>query len=187
MRFFPFGSFSFPPLIWVYFSFLGQRFDTPPEHGSPVPIVEPSRLKREASSGHSSNRSISSVSTEARDAMWEYQSCVSLSQATLSSANWIYLLFSELHQRFDWPAERPASQMTIHEHGDLPTPTATRFPNGHSSHNSHDSNPHPSPNPRHSMATSICPPYSRNELTHVRTIHVYEAIKMDDGVLATAF
>jgi hypothetical protein len=37
------------------------------------------------------------------------------------------------------------------------------------------------------MTASISPPYSRNEMTHVRTIHVYEAIKVDDRVVAAAF
>lgn len=43
-------------------------------------------------------------------------------------------------------------------------------------------------NPRDTVIESlsglnIAQPYSRKDLAHVRTFHIYEAIKMDDGTL----
>ncbi|KAJ2930934.1 hypothetical protein H1R20_g6148, partial [Candolleomyces eurysporus] len=39
---------------------------------------------------------------------------------------------------------------------------------------------------RSSPTPSVAPPYSRSEMTHVRTLRVYEAIKLDEAILGTA-
>ncbi|KAJ7654603.1 hypothetical protein DFH06DRAFT_1047341 [Mycena polygramma] len=155
--------------LWEYQNFLRERFNPPPD--------DPSRALSDASSDansiHNSVFSVSSVGMEALDAMREYQ--------------------SELHDRFEWTSE-PRSVVR-----DTPTPTPTPPPaprvsvteSALSASSTSASTP---PRPRKSRsrgsrgrdraasnASSLVPPYSRIELTHVRTFYVYEAVKQAEG------
>ncbi|TFK25141.1 hypothetical protein FA15DRAFT_680390 [Coprinopsis marcescibilis] len=115
----------------------------------------PDRDKSPSFSDAASTRgSILSVSSDGQDAMWEYQ--------------------SELRQRFAWPegTEAPTSgrsQITPKVASMATSCTDTNGPN--------------QPNRTSSPAPTIAPPYSRSEMTHVRTFRVYEAIKLVESIL----
>ncbi|KAJ7236439.1 hypothetical protein B0H12DRAFT_1075844 [Mycena haematopus] len=159
--------------LWEYQNFLRERFNPPPD--------DPSRVTSDASSAddtnsiHNSIFSVSSVGTEAFDAMQEYQ--------------------SELTGRFEVPCEpaQPA-RGSVHAPTPTPSPAARRVSVAESTTSSTSSSSAGSTsNPnrprksrsrgsrgrdRSSVATvAMAPPYSQVELTHVRTFYVYEAVK----------
>ncbi|KAJ6485508.1 hypothetical protein C8R45DRAFT_274705 [Mycena sanguinolenta] len=161
--------------LWEYQNFLRERFNPPPE--DPSRVISDASSADDANSIHESIFSVSSVATEALDAMKEYQ--------------------SELTRRYEVPA-KPV-QGAVRE---VPTPTATPPPaprrtsiaestTSSTSSGSAGSTSTADPNrprksrsrgsrgrDRASVATvSVAPPYSRIELTHVRTFYVYEAVK----------
>ena len=88
---------------------------------------------------------------------------------------------SEFCQRFAWSRrsrsasrDRPATPGTPRVVDSTPTPTTTAsFTTANA----------PSPLP---PVSGAAPLYSRDELTHVRTFRVYEAIKIDDAFFGTA-
>ncbi|EAU89999.2 hypothetical protein CC1G_05915 [Coprinopsis cinerea okayama7 len=152
--------------LWEYEGFLRARFNHPPEcHGrdkSPTPSTSDAASTRE---------SIMSVSTDAQDAMWEYQ--------------------TELRQRFAWPGDGTDN---------LPTGSRAQITPKVASFNSAQGGVLPPPQQQHqqqqrpesagrsgSPASSIAPPYSRSELTHVRTFRIYEAIKLDESFGTSSF
>ncbi|TFK39565.1 hypothetical protein BDQ12DRAFT_722406 [Crucibulum laeve] len=148
--------------LWEYEGFLRQRFNPPPE--ADVPATRP--LEEEdttpASDTASFRGSILSVSSEARDAMWEYQSELS-DRFTLPDEDSLSASGAELDSPETFRRASPTTKITS-------PPNVSRS-------NSRDTVV--------STGTSIAPPYSRIELTHVRTFRVYEAIKMDEGVFGT--
>jgi len=148
--------------LYEYEGFLRQRFNPPPlEFGVGGRDISP------ASDSASQRSSVFSVSSECQDAMWEYQ--------------------SELRQRFAWPGDlRPDSRMARLQGTPIPSSSSGTLPlinPGPNINSSHPDNLR-TPTPHHSSNGS--PPYSREEMTHVRTFHVYEAIKLDESVLGTA-
>lgn len=154
--------------LYEYEGFLRQRFNPPP-----LEFGVGGRDESPASDSASQRGSVFSVSSEYQDAMWEYQ--------------------SELRQRFAWPGDlRPDSprmarlQGTPTFHTSIPSSSSGTLPLMNPGTNINSSHPDNSrtPTPRHSSNGS--PPYSREEMTHARTFHVYEAIKLDESVLGTA-
>ncbi|KAK7031602.1 hypothetical protein R3P38DRAFT_2522078 [Favolaschia claudopus] len=154
--------------LWEYQNFLRERFNPPPE--------DHSRAMSDASSSvgdASSIFSVSSVGTEALDAMREYQ--------------------TELTGRFEVPSEppkpvrKPVQESATPTRG--PTPPPQRANAGESSGQAAAGSSTAPDRPRKSrsrgsrgkdrssVVSSIVPPYSRIELTHVRTFYVYEAVK----------
>ncbi|KAF7371148.1 hypothetical protein MSAN_00750200 [Mycena sanguinolenta] len=161
--------------LWEYQNFLRERFNPPPE--DPSRVISDSASADDANSIHESIFSVNSVATEALDAMREYQ--------------------SELTRRYEVPA-KPV-QGTVRE---APTPTPTPPPanrrisvaesttSSTSSGSAGSTSSAPDPNrprksrsrgsrgrDRASATVTLAPPYSRIELTHVRTFYVYEAVK----------
>ncbi|KAJ7929351.1 hypothetical protein B0H13DRAFT_1859836 [Mycena leptocephala] len=147
--------------MWEYQNFLRERFNPPPD--------DPTRAFSDASSSagdaNSIRNSISSMGTDAHDAMWEYQ--------------------SELRGRFAWTPEAGQAER------DTPTPTPSPpSPPRASVESTSDATLVSPPRPPRkrsrgsrgrdratSTTSTIAPPYSRIELTHVRTFYVYEAVK----------
>ncbi|KAJ7691954.1 hypothetical protein B0H17DRAFT_1200801 [Mycena rosella] len=142
--------------LWEYQNFLRERFNPPPD-GPSRAMSDASSSAGDANSIRNSIYSVSSVGSDAREAMREYQ--------------------NELHNRFEWGSD--AARDTA------PMPTPVESPSA----------PAPAP-PRvrksrsrgsrgrdraASVVSSVAPPYSRIELTHVRTFYVYEAVKLDGG------
>ncbi|PPQ92318.1 hypothetical protein CVT25_008524 [Psilocybe cyanescens] len=145
--------------LWEYEGFLRHRFNPPPS-SSPSPNSDPGS---DAVSVHGSIAE--SVCSDNREYMWELQ--------------------SEFGQRFAWQRSSSSSSNRSSTPGTpkgrdhtptTPTFTAPLSPNA----------PLPSPSmPSHRdtmlSATPTAPIYSREEMTHVRTFRVYEAIKMDEN------
>ncbi|KAF6759407.1 hypothetical protein DFP72DRAFT_1063782 [Ephemerocybe angulata] len=151
--------------LWEYEGFLRARFNHPPDYRG--------RDKSPSmSDGASTRGSIMSVSSDGQDAMWEYQ--------------------SELRQRFAWPQDG----------SDSPTGSRSQItPKIASSTSGFPAAATPEPQPpvasasipipsssarSSSPAPSVAPPYSRGEMAHVRTFRVYEAIKLDENMMASA-
>ncbi|KAF8662800.1 hypothetical protein AX16_001082 [Volvariella volvacea WC 439] len=154
--------------LWEYERFLQQRFDVPSDLLD-APESAPSgssQLRVHASRSRQSILSMNSVSSDAWDAMNEYK--------------------SDISQHFSWAvngAESPAPPESPS------TPKASEFPLP--SPGASNTQPAPPPhagssNIRASIATSA-PPYSRTEPAHVRTFHIYEAIKLDGRMFGPAF
>ncbi|KAF7345512.1 MAP kinase kinase kinase [Mycena venus] len=174
--------------LWEYQNFLRERFNPPPDDLSRT-MSDASSSTGDANSIHNSIFSVSSVGTEALEAMREYQTYVSGSQFFVASST--DLIFpSELTARFEVPAE--SSKAVRRSVRDAPTPTRTPPPRSSidstvtaSSSSSGGSTSAPQKTRRRgsrgrdrsSVVSSIVPPYSRIELTHVRTFYVYEAVK----------
>ncbi|KAG7449461.1 uncharacterized protein BT62DRAFT_1003043 [Guyanagaster necrorhizus] len=150
--------------LWDYEGFLHERFNPPQYiHGSVDHIPQATSYTRQDSDNRSTRDSIFSVgslSSEGRSAMQEYQ--------------------SELRDHLAWSLEDtrvspPPRQHIPHPQDDSHTRTAA-----------------PSILTLPSFATvsptdATAPPdYSRYEPTHVRTFHVFEAIKMDETLLGAA-
>jgi len=67
---------------------------------------------------------------------------------------------------------------------DSAAPTVSTFPS--SAPAPANANANPTNGPRDSDAASIAPIYSRDELTHVRTFRIYEAIKLDETIFGSS-
>ncbi|KAF8211035.1 hypothetical protein K438DRAFT_102142 [Mycena galopus ATCC 62051] len=161
--------------LWEYQNFLRERFNPPPD--DPSRSMSDSSSVDDANSIHHSIFSVSSVGTEALDAMREYR--------------------NELTRRFEMPSEQAAKPVRgSARDAPMPTPTPPRrssvAESTTSSNSSGSTSSVPNPNPdrprksrsrgsrgrdRSSAMSSLAPPYSRIELTHVRTFYVYEAVK----------
>ncbi|KAJ6504496.1 hypothetical protein DFH09DRAFT_289947 [Mycena vulgaris] len=153
--------------LWEYQNFLRERFNPPPDDPSRA-MSDASSSAGDANSIRNSIYSVSSVGSEARDAMREYQ--------------------SELHTHFEWASDaaralRDAPTLTptpaLLVEGSPPSASASastasrvRKSRSRGSRGRDRSS---------SVASSMAPPYSRIELTHVRTFYVYEAVKLADG------
>ncbi|KAJ7187810.1 hypothetical protein C8R46DRAFT_1023366 [Mycena filopes] len=152
--------------LWEYQNFLRERFNPPPE--------DPSRSNTSLDDDGASIFSISSVGTEAFDAMREYQ--------------------NELQTHFEFAPMRDTATPTQH----MSSPTSSRNSASRSLSPNAPGGLSLTPPPgrvrkrgsrsrtrdRTSMVSntsSVVPPYSRIELTHVRTFYVYEAVKQADG------
>ncbi|KAJ7158303.1 hypothetical protein C8R43DRAFT_1105634 [Mycena crocata] len=143
--------------VWDYQNFLRERFNPPPDDPSQT-------IWTDDSNSIQSLFSVNSMGSEALDAMRDYQ--------------------NELHSRFEWTSEPAESS---HE-----TPTMTVAPRV----GSIESAARPSTPPRTgksrsrgsrgrgrtlSVTSVVAPPYSRIELTHVRTFYVFQAVKEIDS------
>jgi len=173
--------------MWDYENFLQQRFNPPPGTNTDSPSASSSsvidddnddRLTIGGARSHRSradNMSVSSVTTESQSAMWDYQ--------------------FELRHHFAWPLDEGGSAKSPSRSQEQ-TSAATNTAFRQESPITQDRNVRPSPPPsistvlpsfQSTRAVSIAPPnYSRFEPTHVRTFHVYEAIKMDESVFGAA-
>ncbi|KAJ7777099.1 hypothetical protein B0H16DRAFT_948196 [Mycena metata] len=160
--------------LWEYQNFLRERFNPPPE--------DPRRSSSSLDDDNESIFSISSVGTEAFDAMREYQ--------------------SELRGHFDLTSMRNTPTPT--PNSSSPSPSASNSSNSNSRSRSANAQPPPAPSltppptrvrkrgsrsrtrDRTSMVSnmSVVPPYSRIELTHVRSFYVFEAVKQAPGRFA---
>ncbi|KAJ7650944.1 hypothetical protein FB45DRAFT_28166 [Roridomyces roridus] len=145
--------------LWEYQNFMRERFNPPPEeHAHSVSSEDGNSIRN-------SIFSASSVGTEALEAMRDYE--------------------SDLIPRFEW-AEGEGAQNTP------PRGSIIEFPRP-PSHSApavvHSPSGAPPQTRRRgsvgrdgaSLASTVAPPYSRIELTHVRTFFVYEAIKVGEG------
>ncbi|KAJ7036616.1 hypothetical protein C8F04DRAFT_953782 [Mycena alexandri] len=159
--------------LWEYQNFLRERFNPPPE--------DPTRSNSSLDDDNESIFSISSVGSEAFDAMREYQ--------------------NELRSHFNLASMRDTLTTPTQN---APSPSSFSSNNSNSNSRSRPANAPPPPAPSltppptrvrkrgsrsrtrdraSSMVSnmSVVPPYSRIELTHVRTFYVYEAVKQADG------
>ncbi|KAJ7483435.1 hypothetical protein FB451DRAFT_1364365 [Mycena latifolia] len=161
--------------LWEYQNFLRERFNPPPDYPARA-MSDTSSSAGDANSIRNSIFSVSSVGSEARDAMREYQ--------------------NELHTYIEWssgatrsytPTPAPALAPAP-----APVPVPAPAPQGESAAASSGTLAPPRPRKSRSRgsrgrdrassaASSVAPPYSRIELTHVRTFYVYEAVKLADG------
>ncbi|KAJ7163511.1 hypothetical protein C8R43DRAFT_1171600 [Mycena crocata] len=152
--------------LWEYQNFLRERYNPPPE--DPTRGMSDTSSTDDANSIRNSIFSVSSVGSEALDAMRDYQ--------------------SELHSRFEWTSE-PARSLR-----ETPTPTATPRASVIESLAPPPASTSALPRVRKSrsrgsrgrdrassVASTVAPPYSRIELTHVRTFYIYEAVKVVDA------
>ncbi|KIM38315.1 hypothetical protein M413DRAFT_12796 [Hebeloma cylindrosporum] len=144
--------------FWEYEGFLRRRFDPPP-------ISSSSSDDKDSDTVSTRGSIAESISSEGLDAMWEIE--------------------SEFRQRFAWQGsesrDRPETPNTPKLEDN--TPTAPTF----SSSASPPANPRPmNPLRRDTDASSVAPIYSRDELTHVRTFRVYEAIKFDETIFGSS-
>ena len=95
----------------------------------------------------------------------------------------------ELRQRFAWPLDGADSPTTSRSQI---TPRIASSSSGtidnldSASATGGEPPAAPNGNGRSSPAPSIAPPYSRSEMTHVRTLRVYEAIKLDEAIFGMA-
>ncbi|KAJ7498160.1 hypothetical protein B0H11DRAFT_833838 [Mycena galericulata] len=147
--------------LWEYQNFLRERFNPPPD--------DPTRGMSDSSEGdansvHNSIFSVSSIESEALDAMRDYQ--------------------SELNSRFEWSSDAGRARREATPNNTTPRTSVIEAPDA-------------PPRPRKSRSrgsrgrdramsmtsavSSVAPPYSRIELTHVRTFYVYEAVKLAEG------
>lgn len=78
-------------------------------------------------------------------------------------------------QRFNWPSDVPESRMEL-DSSNEPTPKSPSFRTSTGSNSSGDSSGYPS--------STSGPVYKRDELTHVRTLRVFEAFKIDERALS---
>ncbi|KAJ7902560.1 hypothetical protein B0H14DRAFT_1140066 [Mycena olivaceomarginata] len=152
--------------LWEYQNFLRERFNPPPDDPSRA-MSDASSSAGDANSIRGSIFSVSSVGTEALDAMREYS--------------------SELNARFSVPPER--ARPTRGSVQGAPTPTAKRGSVAESTSPAATSSTDSMQRPRKSRSrgsrgrdrassvVTVAPPYSRVELTHVRSFYVYEAVK----------
>ncbi|KAJ7780072.1 hypothetical protein DFH07DRAFT_875684 [Mycena maculata] len=144
--------------IWEYQNFLRERFNPPPD--------DPTRAMSDsddANSIHNSIFSVSSVGSEALDAMREYQ--------------------NELNSHFEWTSDGGQSRWQIPNTTprvsviESAPPAASTPPRPRKSRSRGSRGRDRSS----SVVSSVAPPYSRIELTHVRTFYVYEAVKLGEG------
>ncbi|KAJ7579696.1 hypothetical protein C8J56DRAFT_963357 [Mycena floridula] len=153
--------------LWDYENFLKQRFNPPlgaltdSSSSSATDDDDDDRATIGAGRSHSrsqsDNMSVSSVTTESSSAMWEYQ--------------------FELRHHLAWSPDtavdpdnsKGTATSTARQENRRPSPPTsilTALPSFQST-----------------RTVSIAPPtYSRSEPTHVRTFHVFEAIKMDESL-----
>ncbi|KAJ4497763.1 hypothetical protein C8R41DRAFT_917148 [Lentinula lateritia] len=192
---------TFMEAMWEYESFLNSRLNPPLPTtlntlSVPVSISSTSvdtergfrRENRRSESDHNSIYSMSSVTSDARSAMWDYDFelrhhfawSMEDSQATANSSRTMRsnsasppqhsTPISESHQSID-RYERIRSPSVISE-----TQTISSYLPSFTSHE-------PAMVPSQTRRESMAPPdYSATEPTHVRTFHVYEAIKMDPAL-----
>ncbi|KAJ3865376.1 hypothetical protein EV359DRAFT_80548 [Lentinula novae-zelandiae] len=192
---------TFMEAMWEYESFLNSRLNPPLPTtlntlSVPVSISSTSvdtergfrRENRRSESDHNSIYSMSSVTSDARSAMWDYDFelrhhfawSMEDSQATANSSRAMRsnsasppqhsTPISESHQSID-RYERIRSPSVISE-----TQTISSYLPSFTSHE-------PAMVPSQTRRESMAPPdYSATEPTHVRTFHVYEAIKMDPAL-----
>ncbi|KDR70987.1 hypothetical protein GALMADRAFT_229935 [Galerina marginata CBS 339.88] len=148
--------------LWEYEGFLRHRFNPPPQSSD-------SAENDDESDAVSVRGSIAeSVSSDHREAMWEIQ--------------------SEFMQHYAWrkptSRDRPATPSTPRIQDN--TPTTLDFPAMIPSPSTPSRSPIATP-PRRDTASSMASPlYSRDELTHVRTFRVYEAVKIDEAIFGSA-
>ncbi|KAJ4478339.1 hypothetical protein J3R30DRAFT_3703076 [Lentinula aciculospora] len=196
---------TFMEALWEYESFLSLRLNPPPppisntlsmpSSASSISVNTERDFRHEnrrSESDHNSIYSMSSVTSDARSAMWNYD--------------------FELRHHFAWPMEgsqplqntRHDSAGTMRTSEAPPTECSTPIPESHEPINRYErvrpqslvSDTHtissylpsftshePLMAPSTAGRESIAPPdYSATEPTHVRTFHVYEAIKMDPAL-----
>ncbi|KAH9479830.1 hypothetical protein JR316_0008425 [Psilocybe cubensis] len=155
--------------LWEYEGFLRHRFNPPPP-SSPSPNSD---LGSDAVSVRGSIAE--SVCSDNREYMWELQ--------------------SEFGQRFAWQrsgsSDRSSTPGTLKERENtpttptLPTPLSPNAPSVSSSNATAGSGLNNDEN-RTLSTTPTAPMYSRDEMTHVRTFRVYEAIKIDENLFGSA-
>ncbi|KAJ3987464.1 hypothetical protein F5890DRAFT_1551382 [Lentinula detonsa] len=200
---------TFLEAMWEYESFLSSRLSPPPPtsasalsmpSGSSSTSVNTERDFRHGNrreSDHNSVYSMSSVTSDARSAMWDYD--------------------FELRHHFAWPMEdsqsseniRPGSTETMRAtelySASSPEQRSTPIPGLHEHVDRYEQirprsfvsetrtilsdlpsfTSHEPVISRSQRRESTAPPdYSATEPTHVRTFHVYEAIKMDPALFA---
>ncbi|KAJ4491893.1 hypothetical protein C8J55DRAFT_556181 [Lentinula edodes] len=192
---------TFMEAMWEYESFLSSRLNPPlpttlntlsvPFSTSSTSVDTERGFRREnrrSESDHNSIYSMSSVTSDARSAMWDYDFelrhhfawSMEDSQATANSSRAMRsnsasppqhsTPISESHQSID-RYERIQSPSVISE-----TQTISSYLPSFTSHE-------PAMVPSQTRRESMAPPdYSATEPTHVRTFHVYEAIKMDPAL-----
>ncbi|KAF8826936.1 hypothetical protein F5879DRAFT_489106 [Lentinula edodes] len=192
---------TFMEAMWEYESFLNSRLNPPlpttlntlsvPFSTSSTSVDTERGFRREnrrSESDHNSIYSMSSVTSDARSAMWDYDFelrhhfawSMEDSQATANSSRarrsnsasppQHSTPISESHQSID-RYERIRSPSVISE-----TRTISSYLPSFTSHE-------PAMVPSQTRRESMAPPdYSATEPTHVRTFHVYEAIKMDPAL-----
>ncbi|KAJ4475791.1 hypothetical protein J3R30DRAFT_3684216 [Lentinula aciculospora] len=196
---------TFMEALWEYESFMSLRLNPPPpiisntlsmsSSASSISVNTEREFRyedRRSESDHNSIYSMSSVTSDARSAMWDYD--------------------FELRHHFAWPMEdsqppqntRHGSTVTMRTSEASPTERSTPIPELHEPINRYErvrpqsvvSDTHtissylpsftshePLMAPSTAGRESIAPPdYSATEPTHVRTFHVYEAIKMDPAL-----
>lgn len=95
----------------------------------------------------------------------------------------IDVFFSEFRQRFAWQGSESRDRLVTPKLEDNATPTVSTFP---SSTPAPTDAINPLNSPRDSDAASVAPIYSRDELTHVRTFRIYEAIKLDETIFGSS-
>jgi len=147
--------------LWDYEGFLRRRFDPPPLSGS-------SGDDQGSETGSIGSSIAESVSPDSLEAMWEIE--------------------SEFRQRFVWQRSVSRDRSVTPGPGDpMPiadTPTVSTFMASAASAPSDSTSMNPL---RRDSDTSSAPPmYSSDELTHVRTFRVYEAIKLDETIFGTS-
>ncbi|KAJ7080828.1 hypothetical protein B0H15DRAFT_480928 [Mycena belliarum] len=154
--------------LWEYQNFLRERFNPPTEEAARA-ASDASSAADDVNSIRESVFSVSSVGTEARDAMQEYQ--------------------NELHTRFEWTSDAPRDVSTPIPASTPPPMSAPRVDSPAASESTGTS-VQPRKTRRRgsrgrdrasSAVSSVASQYSRVEMTHVRTFHVYEAVKLADG------
>ncbi|KAJ3829512.1 hypothetical protein F5878DRAFT_317395 [Lentinula raphanica] len=196
---------TFLEAMWEYESFMSSRLNPPmptimntlsmPLSSSSSTSVNTERGSRNGNrrveSDHISVYSLSSVTSDTRSAMWDYD--------------------FELRHHFAWPMEdsqsvRPGSAQTMRPQESYSTsPPGRSTPISHEHIDTHErTRPQSFISETHTIASdlpsftshepvsgssqrreSMAPPdYSATEPTHVRTFHVYEAIKMDPALFA---
>ncbi|CAK5273495.1 unnamed protein product [Mycena citricolor] len=136
--------------LWDYQNFLRERFNPPPEGPSS------DTSSSDANSIHDSVFSLSSVASEALDAMREYQ--------------------SDLYSRYSQArSPTPTQRMSVLSSASTVMESPIMGTGGRRASRVQGRDR------LGSVVSSIAPPYSRTELTHVRTFYVYEATKRSGG------
>ncbi|KAJ3892097.1 hypothetical protein GG344DRAFT_46024 [Lentinula edodes] len=150
---------TFMEAMWEYESFLNSRLNPPlPTTLNTLSVPFSTSSTSVDTEHHNSIYSMSSVTSDARSAMWDYD--------------------FELRHHFAWSMEDSQatanSPRAMRSNSASPPQHSTPISESHHSIDRYE---------RIRSPKSMAPPdYSATEPTHVRTFHVYEAIKMDPAL-----